>query len=119
MKYISTRTPDSEKQTSAYVIKKGLAPDGGLYVPEALPSLSQKDIEMFVGMTYTERATYILSLFLTDYSVEELKNAAEAAYSAEKFGGPAAPIAKVGDDYFLELWHGPTSAFKDMALQIM
>ena len=119
MNYISTRTKESEKQTASYVIKRGLAPDGGLYVPENLPSLDKADIEKMVSMSYTERATYILSLFLTDYSEEELRNAAEAAYSKEKFGGPAAPIAKVGDDYFLELWHGPTSAFKDMALQIM
>ncbi len=119
MNYISTRTKDSEKQTASYIIKRGLAPDGGLYVPEDLPTLDKADIEKLVSMSYTERATYILSLFLTDYSGEELKNAAEAAYSKEKFGGPAAPIAKVGDDYFLELWHGPTSAFKDMALQIM
>lgn len=119
MKYISTRTKESEKQTASYVIKRGLAPDGGLYVPESLPSLDKADIEKLVSMSYTERATYILSLFLGDYSESELKAAAEAAYSKEKFGGPAAPIAKVGDDYFLELWHGPTSAFKDMALQIM
>ena len=119
MNYISTRTPNSEKQSSAYVIKKGLASDGGLYVPETIPTLDKKDIESLVGMSYTERAAYILSLFLTDYTAEELKNAAEAAYSEEKFGGLAAPIAKVGDNYFLELWHGPTSAFKDMALQIM
>ena len=119
MNYISTRTKESEKQTASYVIKRGLAPDGGLYVPESLPVLDKSDIEKLVSMSYTERATYILSLFLTDYSEEELKNAAEAAYSKEKFGGPAAPISKVGDDYFLELWHGPTSAFKDMALQIM
>ena len=119
MNYISTRTENSEKQTAAYVIKRGLAPDGGLYVPESIPTLTKENIEALIGMSYTERATYILSLFLTDYTSEELKNAAEAAYSAEKFGGPAAPIARVGDDYFLELWHGPTSAFKDMALQIM
>ncbi len=119
MNYISTRTANSEKQTAAYVIKRGLAPDGGLYVPESIPALTKENIEALIGMSYTERATYILSLFLTDYTSEELKNAAEAAYSAEKFGGPAAPIARVGDDYFLELWHGPTSAFKDMALQIM
>ncbi len=119
MNYISTRTANSEKQTAAYVIKRGLAPDGGLYVPESIPVLTKENIEALIGMSYTERATYILSLFLTDYTEEELKNAAEAAYSVEKFGGPAAPIARVGGDYFLELWHGPTSAFKDMALQIM
>lgn len=119
MNYISTRTAGGEKKSAAYVIKKGLAPDGGLYVPENIPSLGREEIEELIGMSYTERAAYILSLFLTDYTKEELKNAAEAAYSTAKFGGPAAPIAKVGDDYFLELWHGPTSAFKDMALQIM
>ncbi len=119
MKYISTRTKNSEKQTSAYVIKNGLAADGGLYVPEEIPSLSEEDINSLIKMTYPERAAYILSLFLSDYSAEELKDAAEKAYSKEKFGGPAAPIAKVNDKYLLELWHGPTSAFKDMALQIM
>ena len=119
MNYISTRTKNSEKQSAAYVIKKGLADDGGLFVPESIPSLTKEDIDALIGMSYIERAEYILSLFLTDYTREELRSAAEAAYSAEKFGGPAAPIARVGDDYFLELWHGPTSAFKDMALQIM
>lgn len=119
MNYISTRTENSEKHSSAFVIKKGLADDGGLFVPENLPELSLSDIESLISKSYPERAAYILSLFLTDYSREELLSAAEAAYSVEKFGGPAAPISKVGDDYFLELWHGPTSAFKDMALQIM
>ena len=119
MNYISTRTKNSEKQKSAYVIKRGLAPDGGLFVPEIIPELTQADVEKLAKMTYPERATYILSLFLDDYTEEELKNAAEGAYSTVKFGGPAAPISKVDDKYFLELWHGPTSAFKDMALQIM
>ncbi|MBR5858501.1 MAG: threonine synthase [Clostridia bacterium] len=119
MNYISTRTANSEKYSAAYVIKKGLASDGGLYVPESIPTLTKENIDSLVEMSYTERAAYILSLFLTDYTKEELENAANAAYSIEKFGGPAAPIARVGGDYFLELWHGPTSAFKDMALQIM
>ena len=119
MNYISTRTANSEKYSAAYVIKKGLASDGGLYVPESIPTLTKENIDSLVEMSYTERAAYILSLFLTDYTKEELENAANAAYSVEKFGGPAAPIARVGGDYFLELWHGPTSAFKDMALQIM
>ncbi|MBE6682779.1 MAG: threonine synthase [Ruminococcaceae bacterium] len=119
MNYISTRTPESEKYSASYVIKTGLAHDGGLFVPESIPSLSESDIKKLAEMDYISRAQYILSLFLTDYSEPELLEAAKAAYSAEKFGGPAAPIAKVGGDYFLELWHGPTSAFKDMALQIM
>ncbi len=119
MNYISTRTENSEKSTASSVIKRGLAPDGGLFVPEAIPQIDEVTITALANMTYPERAEYILSLFLTDYTSEELRDAAEKAYSKEKFGGPAAPIAKVGDDYFLELWHGPTSAFKDMALQIM
>ncbi len=119
MNYISTRTKESEKRSAAFVIKNGLAPDGGLYVPETIPQLTTEEMDALIKMDYIDRATYILSLFLTDYTKEELKSAAEAAYSAEKFGGPAAPIAKVGGKYFLELWHGPTSAFKDMALQIM
>ena len=119
MNYISTRTKNSEKRESAFVIKNGLAPDGGLYVPETIPALTKEDFEALVKMSYVERAAFVLSLFLTDYTKEELTAAAEAAYSAEKFGGPAAPISKVDDKYFLELWHGPTSAFKDMALQIM
>ena len=119
MNYISTRTVDGEKRSAAYVIKKGLAEDGGLYIPENIPALDEVAVTALCGMSYTERAAYILSLFLTDYSEQELKTAAEEAYSADKFGGPAAPIARVGESYFLELWHGPTSAFKDMALQIM
>ena len=58
MNYISTRTKESEKQTASYVIKRGLAPDGGLYVPESLPVLDKSDIEKLVSMSYTERATY-------------------------------------------------------------
>lgn len=119
MNYISTRTKNSEKQSSAYVIKKGLAPDGGLYVPETIPELSEEIIKKLMEMSYPQRAAYVLSMFLDDYSEDELVSAAESAYSIDKFGGTAAPISKVGDKYFLELWHGPTSAFKDMALQIM
>ncbi len=121
MKFVSTRTAKENQSgfPSAYVIKNGLAADGGLYVPEEIPSLDEVTIAALAKMSYTERATYILSLFLDDYSEAELRAAAEAAYSEAKFNGPAAPISKVGGKYFLELWHGPTSAFKDMALQIM
>ncbi len=119
MNFISTRTKNSEKRSAAYVIKNGLAADGGLYVPESIPQLQEDEIQALIGMSYIQRAEYILSLFLTDYTKEELRAAAEAAYSNEKFNGPAAPIARAGGKYFLELWHGPTSAFKDMALQIM
>ncbi len=122
MRFVSTRTDkktDNADYSGAYVIKTGLAADGGLYVPESIPALDEPTVVALSKMSYIERATYILSLFLEDYSEAELRAAAEAAYSAEKFNGPAAPIAKVGGKFFLELWHGPTSAFKDMALQIM
>ena len=63
MNYISTRTANSEKYSAAYVIKKGLASDGGLYVPESIPALTKENIDSLVEMSYTERAAYILSLF--------------------------------------------------------
>ena len=119
MKYVSTRAVNGKEYTSAEVIKQGLADDGGLFVPAEIPRLNARALEKLCGMDYPRRAAEILSLFLTDYSHSELLDSAEKAYSAQKFGGPAAPIARVGSDYYLELWHGPTSAFKDMALQIM
>ncbi len=122
MKYRSTRdTSLSPVMTeSSAAIKKGLAPDSGLYVPEEIPQLSEKDLEALTGMDYPERAAYILSLFLTDYDGDFLRKACREAYSVESFGKYAAPVKKVKDGlYSLELWHGPTCAFKDMALQIM
>ena len=71
-------------------------------------------------MSYPERAAYILSLFLTDYPYEELLSDCEKAYCSASFPGGAAPVVKAREGiYSLELWHGPTAAFKDMALQIM
>ena len=121
MRYKSTRDISAnEYVTAAEAIKRGLAPDGGLYLPEGTPELSLADIEKLCGMTYSERAAYILSLFLDDYDKDGLKADCDAAYSEAKFPGGAAPIADIGDGlYSLELWHGPTCAFKDMALQIM
>lgn len=121
MKYYSTRstTKDSPK-TSAEVIKQGLAEDGGLFMPEHLPTIDAAFIEKLCPLSYPERAAEILSLFLTDYTYDELLACATAAYG-ETFDGFAAPVSMlVGDDLrVLELWHGPTCAFKDMALQIM
>jgi len=120
MKYISTRGMDNEGVSSAYAIKTGLAKDGGLYMPESIPTLSMDEIISLSEMSYEERATEILSRFLTDYTKEELLEDAKAAYSKEKFGTHPAPLTSLGDGmYMLELWHGPTCAFKDMALQIM
>ncbi len=119
MNYISTRG-GKDCVSAAGAIKQGLATDGGLFMPETIPSLSQKDIAKLCDMSYAERAAYILSLFLTDYTYDELLADCECAYAADRFVGGAAPLHKLADDTFvLELWHGPTSAFKDMALQIM
>lgn len=120
MKYFSTRDKSHETFDSAQVIKKGLADDGGLFVPEQLPTLTKDEILSLCQRTYPQRAAYILSKFLTDYTFDELLEDCEAAYSAKAFPDGAAPLKKVTDDLFsLELWHGPTAAFKDMALQIM
>ncbi len=121
MNYYSTR--DTEKKnpkTSAEAIKQGIAEDGGLFMPESIPQIDLAFITKLCGFDYSERAARILSLYLTDYTYEELLSAAKASYSEEKFSGGAAPVCALGDSLrVLELWHGPTCAFKDMALQIM
>lgn len=120
MKYYSTRDTEKKKYNSAEVIKQGLAEDGGLFIPESIPALNKNDIIELCGMTYPQRAAKILSLFLTDYTYDELISDCEKAYCETSFPGGAAPLKKVNDSiYSLELWHGPTAAFKDMALQIM
>ncbi len=121
MKYVSTRAQnDAKEYTSAEVIQMGLAPDGGLFVPTEIPRLSAEDLRRLSELSYPERASEILGLFLTDYTAEELQSAAKAAYGEPQFPAQEiAPVRRVGKVDILELWHGPTSAFKDMALQIM
>jgi len=120
MKFKSTRDTKNTFFTSAEVIKKGLADDGGLFVPESIPTLSADDIEKLSKLDYIHRAADILSRFLSDYTYEELLSDCEKAYCEKSFPGGAAPLVNVNDNlYSLELWHGPTAAFKDMALQIM
>ena len=120
MKYISTRGAEAQGVTSAFAIKTGLASDGGLFMPEAIPEINIDFIKKIADMSYPERAAEILSLFLTDYSYDELLEDAKGAYSDVKFIPSPAPVTDIGDSrYMLELWHGPTCAFKDMALQIM
>jgi len=120
MLYLSTRG-SGEKLVSAAVIAKGLSEDGGLFVPEFFPGLSPDEIEKLANVEYSQRATRILGLFLDDFSAAELDLYSSQAYSAPGFDHPdIAPLHKLGDGtYSLELWHGPTSAFKDMALQIL
>jgi threonine synthase len=120
MNYISTRTKNGAPKSAAYAIKVGLAEDGGLYMPEKIPSLTREEITDLSLDSYPVRAAKILSKFLTDYTYEELLFDAMGAYSEEKFGDNPAPVTRLSDnEYMLELWHGPTCAFKDMALQIM
>ncbi len=120
MKYISTRGAHSEGVSSAYAIKTGLAADGGLFMPETIPEIDLGFIEELSLLSYHERAAKVLSLFLTDYTYDELIEDAKGAYSKEKFIPSPAPLSELsGRKYMLELWHGPTCAFKDMALQIM
>lgn len=120
MNYISTRG-DGGSVSSAEAIKRGIAPDGGLYVPESRVKLEPAEIEGLKELDYGRRAVAILERFLTDYTREELDDSVSRAYAPAKFGGgPIAPVYKLSENaYILELWHGPTCAFKDMALQIL
>lgn len=120
MLYQSTRDAFESKVTSATAIKQGLAADGGLFVPESIPTLTEGEITALCKETYPVRAAKILSKFLSDYTYEELLADCETAYSADSFRGGCAPLVEVKKGLSsLELWHGPTAAFKDMALQIM
>ncbi len=120
MKYISTRGK-SVPATSAEAIKKGLAEDGGLYFPDEMPLLASDELKALCEDDYPTRAAKIMYKFLCDeYSYEELLEECRDAYREESFPGGAAPVTKLGETLrVLELWHGPTAAFKDMALQIM
>ncbi len=119
MNYVSTRN-SSLQINSADAIIRGLSHDGGLFMPSSIPALSKTEIDSLVSMDYKSRAKLVLSKFLTDYTGAELENCINGAYTDEKFGSHPAPVKKLDDNnYVLELWHGPTCAFKDMALQLM
>ena len=120
MNYQSTRGKSGESLSAAQIIKQGLALDGGLFIPDEIPTLTDDEIRALCSISYPERAATILAKYLTDYTYEELLADCRAAYCSDSFPGGAAPIVKARDGiYSLELWHGPTAAFKDMALQIM
>ena len=119
MNYISTRG-NNQKMTSAQAIIAGLADDGGLFVPDELPQVDMEFIKGLTKLSYQERAARVLGCFLTDYTDEEIKGCVERAYGGGKFDDAAvAPLNIMEDVSVLELWHGPTSAFKDMALQLL
>ena len=120
MKYTGTRSPSDKTVSSAQAIQEGLAPDGGLYMPMEIPTLTLAEIGVLLTKSYAARAAYLLGKYLTDYTTEELLSDCGQAYSANRFPGGVAPVVKIDEArYLLELWHGPTAAFKDMALQLM
>ncbi|MCX7780637.1 MAG: threonine synthase [Negativicutes bacterium] len=118
--YLSTRG-GSKPISAATAIKAGIAGDGGLFVPDQIPKLSAAEIETLIPLDYQGRAVTILERFLADYSRREIEDAVRAAYTNDKFDDPGvAPVVSISDEiHVLELWHGPTSAFKDMALQLL
>ena len=119
MEYFSTRGA-AERVSSATAILKGLASDGGLFVPAAFPQVTLPEIAALAPLSYEERAVRILRLYLTDYKNAEVAGCVSRAYTNGKFDDVRrAPVQTVGDLHVLELWHGPTSAFKDMALQLL
>lgn len=115
--YNSTRSTN-ETVTASQAILKGLADDGGLFVPESIPALD-KSIEELSGMNYKEVAYEVMKLYITDFTEEELKNCIEKAYDSKFDTTEIAPLKKVDGTYYLELFHGATIAFKDMALSIL
>lgn len=120
MNYQSTRNKDISV-SSALAIKTGLSAEGGLFVPETIPEVTLEEIGGLADKNYHERAEFVLGKYLTDFTKEELDKCIKSAYTTEKFASAdIAPVKKLNDStYFLELWHGPTCAFKDMALQIL
>ena len=120
MKYLSTRDR-SVRLDAAEAIEMGLSRDGGLLTPCEIPQIDEAFLNSLVHVRYQERAAKVMALYLTDYTEEELLTFAENAYGPEKYDTQAvAPVRTLDETtHCLELWHGPTSAFKDMALQML
>ncbi|MEG1718900.1 MAG: threonine synthase, partial [Clostridia bacterium] len=119
MKLISTRNSDNE-QSASFAIENGIAKDKGLFSPVDLKVFTKEEIEGFVDLDYQQLATKILVELLDDFTEEEVKSCVYSAYTKEKFDGDIAPVKELGEKlYCLELWHGKTFAFKDIALSIL
>lgn len=120
MLYTSTRD-NSVRVTASKAITDGISPDGGLYIPVEIPKLSPCELKDLCSANYKERAKKILGMYLSDFTSEELDYCVEGAYAEGKFASKAvAPVVKLYDNVnILELFKGPTCAFKDMALQIL
>lgn len=116
MDFYSTRGEGPVCGSKAII--NGIAKDGGLYVPSSFPKINGEILEDLAELKYAERAAYIMSLYLTEFSYEELLDSTKKAYA--KFDGEPAPVIKVDENtYVMELWHGPTLAFKDIALTML
>ena len=119
MNYVSTRNNDV-KVSSAYAIAHGISVEGGLYVPDSIPTLSKNDFLKLAELDYKSKAEFILKKYLTDFTDEEIKNCVNGAYTGSFDDEKPAAIAQLGEKInILELWHGPTCAFKDLALQLL
>ncbi len=120
MHYVSTRDA-ARRLTASEAIVEGLSRDGGLYLPEQIPQITLAQIEALAKLPYPQRAAKLMKLYLDEFTEEELLGFAEKAYGPEKFDTPAAaPVVNPEEGvYVQELWHGPTCAFKDMALQML
>ncbi len=120
MHYVSTRG-GGQRMSAAQAIAQGLSRDGGLLTPELFMRLPANALETLQDMSYPQRAVYVMKGFLEDFSIAELNAFASAAYGPDKFDCPeVAPVHRVDENtHCLELWHGPTCAFKDMALQML
>ncbi len=121
MQYKSTRNSKLRLEASQ-VIAQGISSEGGLFVPESLPNV-KSDLQRLAKLNYQGLAKEIFRLFLTDFTEEQIDHCVQSAYAPEKFGGEPVRLISltesVGRKHILELWHGPTCAFKDMALQIL
>lgn len=123
MLYNSTENKN-EVVSAAQAISQGISKDGGLFVPQELPQYTLDTIKTLLPMSYNERAKFVFADFLSDFTEEEIADCVDSAYTKEKFGSdcPAPLVTKKynGNEInIMELWHGPTCAFKDMALQIL
>ena len=122
MKYISTRGFDGKFSASEAIVR-GIAPDGGLFVPESIPALGEDEIEEMMNMEYYRISARVISKFLDDFTEDELLTYTSAAYDPEKWEEKVVPLVQLNEyndrEYILELWHGPTAAFKDVALQLL
>ncbi len=119
MLYNSTRD-NNAVVTSSVAIANGISKEGGLFVPQSVPVLTAEDFSKMKSLDYVERANYVFRNFLTDFTEEELKYCTEGAYIGSFDNDRPAPLKSLNDKVnVLELWHGPTCAFKDLALQIL